>query len=188
MSHPIPAESVELLNTVVPPPNRPPLLYQEMAVNTAVLRGYIERPILGTRGLLYTGQMTSQDRELCILRVTGRKRAVHECGVHVAYFGRTSGLSESQVAATATNSQPTPDWTDRQRAVIAIADAVVNFRPLAGRSAELVKAEMDVTERAEFIALASQYLAISSMCRVLEVPVEPGTPEMPTVTTDHAGS
>jgi hypothetical protein len=35
-------------------------------------------------------------------------------------------------------------------------------------------------ERAELVALASLYLGISAMCAVFEVPLEPGTPRMPT--------
>ena len=41
--------------------------------------------------------------ELCILRVTAQCRAEHEWGVHVAYFGKRSGLTASQVEVTVTD-------------------------------------------------------------------------------------
>ena len=172
-------EARRLLERIVPPPNTPPRLYLELARNEAVVRGFIEGPIAGLRGLLHTGQMTAADRELCILRVTARKGAAHEWGVHVAYFGKTSGLSRSQVEATATGATPAPVWTPRQRAVLAVADAVADCRPLPAAQAELVTTCMTRSEHTEFVALASLYLAISAMCCVFEVPVEPGTPALP---------
>jgi hypothetical protein len=170
----------QLLEKLVPPPYRPPLLYLELAANPEVMRGFVEGPIAGLRGLLYTGQLSNADRELCILRVTARKRAAHEWGVHVAYFGKTSGLTPSQVEATAASAvRPDPPWTDRQRAIIAIADAVADGRPLGAEEARLADRTLDRSERVEFIVLGSLYLGISAMCAVFEVPPEPGTPLMP---------
>lgn len=176
-------EAQRLIEKIVPPPYRPPLLYLEVAANPGVMRALVEGPVAGLRGLLHTGQLSSADRELCILRVTARKRAVHEWGVHVAYFGKTSGLTRSQIDATAAPTvQPDPPWTDRQRAIIAIADAVADGRALDAGAASLVAATMDRAERAEFVVLASLYLGISAMCAVFEVPLEPGTPRMPGTT------
>lgn len=179
MSSEISPEARRLLERIVPPPHTPPRLYLELAQNEAVARAFIEGPIAGLRGLLYTGQITAADRELCILRVTARKRAGHEWGVHVAYFGKSSGLSRSQVQATATDAPPEPAWTSRQRAILALADAVADCRPLAAEEAELVAACVTRSERTEFVALASLYLGISAMCRVFEVPGEPGAPPLP---------
>ena len=180
MTDTISPEAQRLLEKIVPPPYRPPLLYLEVAANPEVMRALVEGPIAGLRGLLYTGQIANSDRELCILRVTARKRAIHEWGVHVAYFGKKSGLTRSQVEATAASTVvPDPSWTDRQRAIIAIADAVAECRALSDDEARLVGQTMARAERAEFIALASLYLGISAMCAVFEVPLEPGSPRMP---------
>jgi hypothetical protein len=172
-------EARRLLERIVPRPHTPPRLYLELARNEAVVRGFIEGPIAGLRGLMHTGQISAADRELCILRVTARKRAAHEWGVHVAYFGKTSGLTRSQVDATATDATPEPAWTPRQRAVLAVTDAVADCRPLAPADEALVESNLTRSERTEFVALASLYLAISAMCRVFDVPVEPGTPVLP---------
>jgi hypothetical protein len=180
MTGTISPDAQRLLEKLVPPPHRPPLLYLELAANPGVMRGFVEGPIAGLRGLLHTGQLSNADRELCILRVTARKRAVHEWGVHVAYFGKTSGLTPSQIEATADAAvQPEPPWTDRQRAIIAIADAVADGRPLGTDAARLADRTLDRAERAEFVVLASLYLGISAMCAVFEVPLEPGTPRLP---------
>ena len=101
MNDTISPEAQRLLERIVPPPYRPPLLYLEIAANPGVVRALVEGPIAGLRGLLHTGQISNADRELCILRVTARKRAIHEWGVHVAYFGKASGLTRSQIEATA---------------------------------------------------------------------------------------
>lgn len=175
----LPAESKSILETVVPPPFQPPLLYLAMGANPGVLRGYAEGPILGLRGLLHTGQLDPADRELAILRVTGQCGAEHEWGVHVAYFGKASGLTESQVAATVTDEEPTPKWTERQRAIIIVADAVSAQRPLSEDEDEFVAAQLTDAERVEFLAVASLYLGISALCRVLEIPREDGAPAMP---------
>ncbi len=172
-------ESQALLRRLVPPPNRPPLLYLAMAANPAVLRAYAEGPILGLRGLLHTGQMSPADRELCILRVTAQCRAEHEWGVHVAYFGKRSGLTASQVEATVTDRTPEPGWTARQRAIIVIADSVAHLRPLSDHERALIDSELSEAERTEFVVLSSLYLGISATCRTLEIPPEPGAPRMP---------
>ncbi|NMD55937.1 MULTISPECIES: carboxymuconolactone decarboxylase family protein [Tsukamurella] len=175
----IPAESRAILDRLVPPPHRPPLLYLAMAANPEVLRAYAEGPILGLRGLLYTGQVGKADRELCILRVTARCRAEHEWGVHVAYFGKTSGLSDSQVRSTVTDETPTPAWSDRQRAVIAIADSIAGMRPFTEQEDHVIGRELTDAERTEFVATAALYLGISAQCRTLEIPPEPDAPQMP---------
>ncbi len=175
----LPEESERILAQVVPPPNRPPLLYLAMGANPGVLRGYAQSPILGAHGLLHTGQLAPADRELVILRVTGQRRAEHEWGVHVAYFGATSGLSESQVAATVTDSDPSPAWTQRQRAIIAIADAVVAQRSLDDDEDRRIRAVLTDAERVEFLAVASLYLGIAALCHVLDIPREEGTPGLP---------
>jgi alkylhydroperoxidase/carboxymuconolactone decarboxylase family protein YurZ len=172
-------EVTRLLQKLVPPPYRPPLLYREIARNEAVARCFAEGPIAGPRGLLHTGQLDPGERELCILRVTAKKYARHEWGVHVAYFGRSSGLTASQIDATATGAVPQPAWTARQRAILAITDAVAECRALTDDERGAVNTCLTAAERTEFTVLASLYLAIAAMCSVLEVPVEPGTPEMP---------
>lgn len=179
MTEPFSTEARRLLEKLVPPPYTPPLLYLELARNEAVVRSFVEGPIAGLRGLMHTGQITQADRELCILRVTARKRAAHEWGAHVAYLGRTSGLSPSQVQATATDSSPSPAWSPRQRAVLAVADAVAECRGLTVEEARLVHGELSPADRIEFVALASLYLGIAAMCHVLQVPVQPGTPALP---------
>lgn len=180
----LPEESAAILETVVPPPNRPPLLYLAMAANPEVLRRYAEGPILGLHGLLHTGQLDPADRELVILRVTGQQRAEHEWGVHVAYFGKTSGLTRSQVEATVTDAAPEPAWTPRQRAIIAIADAIADQRPLSDADDALIRGTLTDAERVEFLSVASLYLGISALCHTLEIPREPGTPALPTGTPD----
>jgi len=178
ISH-LPDESRRLLEKVVPPPFTPPLLYLAMADNPEVLRGFIERPILGLKGLLHTGQLTARDRELCILRVTAQTGADHEWGVHVAYFGKTSGLTQSQVQATAGNTSPEPAWTPRQLAIIAICDAAAGLRALTPEEKELTNTQLTPAELTEFIAVSSLYLGISAVCAVREIPGEPNAPRLP---------
>lgn len=175
----IPEESAELLRRVVPPPNRPPLLYLAMAANPEVLRSYVEGPILGLRGLLHTGQLPPAERELCILRVTARCRAEHEWGVHVAYFGKTSGLSPVQVAATVLGESADEPWTARQRAIVAVADAMVELRELTDAELAQIDEVLTVATRTEIVAVAAQYLGISATCRALGLPPEPGAPRFP---------
>ncbi|MFM9376800.1 carboxymuconolactone decarboxylase family protein [Gordonia sp. VNK21] len=174
-----PEESGRLLDKVVPPPHRPPLLYRAMAANPAVLRAYVEGPILGLRGLLHTGQLAPDERELCILRVTARCGAEHEWGVHVAYFGKTSGLSPVQVAATVLGEDADQPWSPRQRAIVALADAMVDMRELSDAELAGIDQVLTVETRTEVVAISAQYLGISATCRALDIPPEPGAPRFP---------
>lgn len=68
---------------------------------------------------------------------------------------------------------------------IAIADAIAGFRPFSEEEAAVISRELDALERAEFIAIAAQYLGIAAQCRALQIPAEPGAPARPsTKSTD----
>jgi 4-carboxymuconolactone decarboxylase len=130
----LPDSSRELLERVVQPPNRPPLLYLAMAANAEMLRQYVR--------------------------------------VHVAFFGKTSILTPSQVEATVIDAQPSPAWTSRQSAIIALADAVADARALTNEQQRQVDDALDDAERVEILAVASLYLGISATCNVLGIPTE----------------
>ena len=59
-------------------------------------------------GILGHGRVEPRERELIILRTCARAGAEYEWGVHAVAFGRAVGLSEEQLAATATAAADDP--------------------------------------------------------------------------------
>jgi 4-carboxymuconolactone decarboxylase len=70
--------------------------------------------------LLNKGLLPERERELVILRVGWNAQAVYEFGQHTV-IGMRSGLTDGEIAAL-TTSPDQHDWSDDDRALIALAD------------------------------------------------------------------
>ena len=78
----------------------PLLLFRTLATHLPLARAW------GTLGAhnLGRGALSVRDRELIILRTCYLNRCEYEWGVHVCIFARAAGLSQEELAATASPS------------------------------------------------------------------------------------
>ena len=159
---------------LIPPPFPPLNLYRTVARHPQLFATLVDSGMLGRHGLAWFGNMSRADRELLILRTTARAGASYEWQVHVRFFGERSGLSPTQIAATA---QPRADrelWTPRQWLILRLVDALVgSFRVDDELWSELER-EFAHPELIELVALCGFYLTASMLINVCEV--EPETP------------
>jgi hypothetical protein len=144
----------------------------------------VEEPILTARGLLNIGQMSRADRELIILRVTGRTGAAHEWGTHVQHFGQKSGLSAEQNIAAVRPAIDSALWTPRQLAILALVDGILKDFDLPDESWEMIREHLGEQELVEMVMIAGLYLTISIMVRVFRIPEQPGAPKFPSGSAD----
>ena len=75
-------------------------------------------------GLLDKGNLSLRQRELIIDRTTALCRSEYEWGVHVALFAAKAGLTEEQVRSTAMGSAEDPCWSEEDRLLIRLCDAL----------------------------------------------------------------
>lgn len=168
----------------VPPPAKPLRLYRQTAQHETLFVKLVESSILGHRGLLWLGTMSNMDRETVILRSTAQMRAGYEWSVHVAYFGKSSGLSDQQIQATCHAAVDTAMWDLRQRAIIKLVDTVVSDKVaqeacIADNVWNFLQEHLTDSEIVEVISLAGMYRQVSTIATVLRTQPEPGTPAFP---------
>ena len=176
----------EMLEKHVPPPSVPPLLYLTMAQNPKVFDVFANRPILSGRGLMWTGQVSHADRELLILRVTGRMKAAHEWGVHVRYFGAGSGLTQAQNESTKSEHLPAELWSAKQLLIAEMVDSIVDTHGIDDALWARLGAMFSHAELVEMVTTVGLYMMISINCLVLKIAEEPGAPRFHSDASDRA--
>ncbi len=114
------AELEQMLQRWMPPgsPLEPLALFRTLAVHDELFSRM--RP-LGA-GILGHGRVQPRERELMILRTCARAGAEYEWGVHAVAFGESVGLTEDQLAATASGSPDATCWSEDEQALIRLAD------------------------------------------------------------------
>lgn len=98
----------------------PLVLFRTLAVHDELMSRM--RP-LGA-GILGHGRVPPREREIVIHRTCARAGAEYEWGVHVLAYGKRVGLTEEQLAATATGGADDRCWSDADRLLIRLADEV----------------------------------------------------------------
>src|SRR5438552_6155575 len=94
----------------------------------ALFRTLLVHPELAARmrplgsALLGHGLIDAREREIVVLRTCARGGAEYEWGVHAVAFGRSVGLTEQQIAATAIGASDDSAWSDRDRLLLRLAD------------------------------------------------------------------
>lgn len=118
-------------------------------------------------------ELPLRDREVVINRVCALCGAEYEWGVHVAAFGEAAGFSAEQNAAIA---DPSPDGavlTPRDRLLVRMVDELQARSDLGEDLREQLAAVWSERQVLELLMLAGWYRAISYVCNVARVPLEP---------------
>lgn len=156
------------------PPGVPPLrLFRTLAHNPRVLR----KIRLGN--LLDRGSLDRRDREIVILRTTGRCGAEYEWGVHVAFFAERVKLTPAQVAATLTPGIDPGLWSAREQALLRAVDQLHEGATLDDEAWTALALELAPDQVVEVLVLAGFYHTISFVVNALGVEPEAGAPRFP---------
>lgn len=124
--------------------------------------------------------LSLRHRELVIDRTTALCGAEYEWGIHVAVYAAKAGLTDAQVASTATGSPDDPCWTDgADRAVLSTVDALHEARDLSDAQWDALRAAVGAEAAIDLLLMCGWYHAISFVARVTRLPPEPGTPAFP---------
>lgn len=125
-------------------------------------------PFGGT--LLRGGKLSHRDTELVILRVAHLRGSGYELQHHRRMAGK-AGLDDVTQQRIFTG----PDaegLTERQRALLAATDELVNTRTLSEPTWRTLSGHLDRPRLIEFVMLASQYDALAATLSALRVPLD----------------
>jgi alkylhydroperoxidase family enzyme len=130
-------------------------------------------------GILGHGLLEPRDRELMIHRTCARCGAEYEWGVHAAFFGPSVGLTERQLEATVTGWADDPVWSERERAVLMLADELHESAAVSdGVYAELER-HFTSEQILELVVAAGWYHTISFVIAAARIPLEPWAARFP---------
>lgn len=164
-------ETAQLLAKWMPPGSQvePLGLFRTLAVHDELASRM--RP-LGA-GILGHPRLEPRQRELLILRTCARAGAEYEWGVHVLAFAKPLGLSDPQIAATATGSADDPVWSAPDAQLIAAADALYDSDTIPDQLWAELSARLRDDQLLELIIVAGWYRLISYVINAARVAPEP---------------
>ena len=130
-------------------------------------------------GILGHGLLEPQDRELMIHRTCARCGAEYEWGVHAAFFGKLAGLSDRQLAATVTEPADAPVWSERERAVVTLADELHDTSDVSDDTYGDLERHFTAAQILELVVTAGWYHTISFVIGAAQVELEPWAARFP---------
>jgi alkylhydroperoxidase family enzyme len=129
--------------------------------------------------LLDRGSLDRRHRELVILRTCARCDSQYEWGVHVTAFARRYGIEAATIEATVTADAEDPVWTDDERTLVALVDALHDFGVVSDSLWERLRERFANDQIIELIVLVGFYHTISFVTQALELSLEEGAARFP---------
>lgn len=158
-------DSKELLASMEEQGNEVLNIYRALG-NTPVLRNFMR---FGS-GLLLRGTLDPPLRELAILRVGQLTGAAYEWAHHVP-IARDAGVRDEQMAALS-EWRTSPEFDERERAVIGYAEAVANITVTDLIFAE-VRSHLNESQIVELTLVAGFWGMVARSLEALAVDIEP---------------
>jgi alkylhydroperoxidase family enzyme len=174
---PYPPDVDDMLRKWMPPnaPVEPLRLFRTLVVHQSLAARM--RP-LGA-GILGHGLLEPRDRELMIHRTCARCGSEYEWGVHAAFFGNAVGFDERQLAATVAGAADDPLWSERERAVIRLADELHDAAEVSDTTYGALERHFSPEQILELVVTAGWYHTISFVIGAARVALEPWAARFP---------
>jgi hypothetical protein len=154
----------------LPPSWQPPFAhFRALARDPRLLRAYR----LGSVAYLEPSDLALRQREVFLLRVTGRCRNAFEWTLRAHYFAAEAGLGEAQLYASVYGTANDPCWDDGDRLLIRLADELHETASISDCLWTDVHASYSDEAVLQLILLAGHYRTNSYISAGLQVPVEP---------------
>ena len=146
--------------------NPPLVLFTTLASNPRLFHRFFDA------GLLDRGNLTMRQRELVIDRTCALCGAEYEWGVHVARFGERAELTEAQIVSTAVGSASDDCWSDEDRLLIRMCDALHADCDIDDALWAELHAVFSEGALMELLMLAGRYREVSYITKALRLPLE----------------
>jgi len=123
-------------------------------------------------------------RELVISRTCARCQCEYEWGVHVGLLASKIGLLPSTVAATVTKAASDPLWSDSERCLISLVDALHDTGTVSEELWIELRRHWNEKQTLELTVLTGFYHLISFVANVAGAPLESWAPRFPSSPSD----
>ena len=125
--------------------------------------------------LLNKGLVPAREREIVILRIGWRSKAVYEFGQHTI-IGKNVGLTDAEIAGIAGGEY---DWSPGDAALIAMADDLADNDCVSDRTWAALAEDWLPDQVIELIITAGFYRMVSGFLNSTGVPLDDGVPGWP---------
>lgn len=144
----------------------PPNLFRTMARQPKLFRGWLR--FAGR--LMPGGTLPRRETELIILRVAHLRGCAYEFEHHVR-LGRRAGVTPADVARVqdGTGGTDADGWTDREAALLAAADRLVQERDLDDATWAALRRHLGEPQTIEFLLLVGHYDMLATFLLTLRV-------------------
>jgi alkylhydroperoxidase family enzyme len=130
-------------------------------------------------GILGHGLVEPRLREVMIHRTCARCGAEYEWGVHAVAFGKPLGLTDDQLAATVHGEADDPIWSERERAVLRLADELHDTASVSDATFAELERYFTHEQILELVVTAGWYHTISYVIDAARVQREPWAMRFP---------
>lgn len=146
---------------------RPPHLFLTLGRHRRLFRGWLR--FAGR--LMPGGTLPRRETELVILRVAHLCSCTYEFDHHVR-LGRRAGVTDADVTRV-TRGPDEPAWSDRERALLTAADALVREQDLDDETWQQLHRHLDDREAIELCLLVGHYVMLATTIRALRIQPDP---------------
>ena len=123
--------------------------------------------------LLSFGTLAADERETLIQRTTARCGAAYEWGVHAALFAPALGLGEAWLAATWAGGPDDPAFSERQRTLVRLADALHERAAVDDELWTQLEAGWSAEQLVEAVCVCGFYHLVAFVCGTFALAPEP---------------
>ena len=141
----------------------PPNLFLTMARQRRLFRGWL----FFAGRLMPGGKLPRRETELVILRVAHQRGCSYEFEHHVR-LGKRAGVTAEDVKRVEAGPAE-GGWTDRERALLAAADQLVDARRLDDPTWDELHRHLSAPEAVEFLLLVGHYDMLATFLLTLRV-------------------
>ena len=153
----------------VPPSWQPPFVhFRVLARDPRLLRAYR----MGSVAYIDPSHISFRQREVFLLRVTGRCRNALEWTLRVHFFADDAGFTEAQLRASVYGDASDACWNEDARLLILLADELNETASISDSLWPEVKAVFSDEAILQLILLVGHYRTNSYVSVGLQIPVE----------------
>jgi alkylhydroperoxidase family enzyme len=134
----------------------------------------LRRFINGAVAYLEPSHLTIRQREVFLLRVTGRCRCAYEWGLRVHYFAEAAALSDEQIRATVYGGNDDAVWLPEDRLLIELADELHDSVSISDRLWTALRTAFSEEAMLQLLMMAGYYRTVAYIANGLQLPPEAG--------------
>jgi alkylhydroperoxidase family enzyme len=163
------APEVQKLFDRLPASWAPPFLhFRILARDPRLLAHYLR----GAVSYLQPSHVTLRQREVFLLRVTGRCRCAFEWTLRAHYFAEEASLTEAQLRASVLSNAADPCWTGGEAVLVRLADELHDTSSIGDRLWSELRSAVSEEAVLQLSLMAGHYRMNAYLTNGLELPID----------------